>query len=99
MLNFYTPTDEKSVQACIIDYEKEGLKTSLTNRNITIKRETSKYNKYMKWHVEMWVDGHCIASEWFKSKPEAYRKLTASCQPMPIGNSFSFHTNIIREVA
>jgi len=98
MENYYNPMDEKSVMACLKSYESEGLKTSLTKRRITIKRETSMYNKCMKWHVEMWVDGHCFASEYFKSEPEAYRHLTKTCRPMPIGDSFSFHINNVQEV-
>ena len=42
----------------------------------TIKRENSKYNKYMKWHLIGKSITNGIFSQWYKTKKEAlyYKK-------------------------
>lgn len=38
----------------------------------TIKRETSKYNKYMKWHVEFFrKDGSLLSSQYERTRKDA----------------------------
>jgi len=98
MTTFYNPMDIDETQKAMDYMESEGFQVSLQNRQITLKRETSKYNKYMKWHVEMVVDGHCVSSEYFKTKPAAYRDLSKPKQPIPIGNQFYFHLNTVMEI-
>ena len=95
MQQYYNPTDKKDVIQCMKDWKREGFKTSVSTRNITVKRETSKYNKYMKWHIGQVVDENMVSSDWTKTQPEAMRKLSAPCRPMPIGDTFSFHINEI----
>ena len=61
----------------------------------TLKRETSKYNKYMKWHVEYYREDKTLnASEWFKTRKEAKQNIDHSIwrgqKGFPIGNSMSF---------
>jgi hypothetical protein len=44
-------------------------------KTATITRETSKYNKYMKWHLTVTNENGAIYSEHFKTEHEAlYRK-------------------------
>ena len=41
-----------------------------------IRRETSKYNKYMKWHILFYDDQmQILASDWTKTKKEAQQKV------------------------
>ena len=61
----------------------------------TIKRETSKYNKHMKWHVEFYRDDKTpLASEWFKTQKQAQWCIDHSIwrgkQGFPIGNHISY---------
>ena len=61
----------------------------------TLKRETSKYNKYMKWHLEYFrEDGSLLSSEYFKTKNAATISLNNAVlrgqQGFPIGDRLSF---------
>jgi len=61
----------------------------------TLKRETSKYNKYMKWHVQYYrYDKTPLASNWFKTQKEAQYHVDHSIwrgkQGFAIGDRISF---------
>ena len=61
----------------------------------TLKRETSKYNKYMKWHVEYYRDDKTLlASDWFKTQKAAKQNIELSIyrgkKGFPIGDRMSF---------
>ena len=60
-----------------------------------IKRETSKYNKYMKWHLIFYrEDKSMLASEYFRTEKEARASVEHSiwrgAQGFPIGNRMSY---------
>jgi len=93
MQTYYNPLDLKDVLSCMSDWGRNGFDVSLSKFQVTIKRESSQYNKYMKWHIETIVDGRPLASEYCKTQPEAIRKLSEPTRPMPIGNRISFHVN------
>ena len=62
-----------------------------------IKRETSKYNKYMKWHVSMFrEDKSLLSSEHFKTQKEAISSIDRAKwrgqRGFPIGDKL-FYTN------
>ncbi len=58
----------------------------------TLKRETSKYNKYMKWHLTFYYEegGAVLSSEWFKTERQARESVDRmkTRDPFPIGNSY-----------
>jgi hypothetical protein len=91
MKTHYDPTNIDSVTEAMESYKNEGFQVSLTKMISTITRKNNPYNKYMKWHVETYIDKRLISSEWYKSKPEALRNLSKLTRPMPIGDNFSFH--------
>ena len=95
MQQYYNPTNTDDVLSCMKEWRENGLDVYVNKRKVLIKRETSKYNKYMKWHIETHIDGQLISSEYTKTKPEAMRKLTAPARPMPIGDKIAFHINEI----
>jgi Uri superfamily endonuclease len=60
-----------------------------------IKRETSQYNKFMKWHVQYYHDNmELLSSEWFKTQREAIANVEKSkwtgARGFPIGNHMSY---------
>ena len=70
--------------------------------NITwkINRETSKYNKYMKWHLELFrTDNSRLSSMFFKTRKEAIASIERSIyrgnQGFPIGDSI-YYTEYIQ---
>ncbi len=61
----------------------------------TVTRETSKYNKYMKWHLQYYRENKTLlASQWFKTQKEAIARVDHSIwrgkQGFPIGNRMSY---------
>jgi len=61
----------------------------------TVKRETSEYNKYMKWHVLFYrEDRTLLSSQHFKTQKDAQYCITHAIwkgqQGFPIGNHLSF---------
>ena len=51
-----------------------------------IKRETSKYNKYMKWHLISYSnDNRMISSEYYKTKKQAYQSIKKESK-LPVGD-------------
>ncbi len=61
----------------------------------TIKRETSKYNKYMKWHLELFrEDKTLLSSEYTKTQKEAKRiierAVNSGKRGFPIGNRMTY---------
>ena len=61
-----------------------------------IKRETSKYNKYMKWHVIYYYDDtkNVLSSMYFRTEKEAKYDVDHSIwkgkEGFPIGNRISY---------
>lgn len=56
-----------------------------------ITRETSRYNKYMKWHVECFHDnGKLLSSNHTKTKKEAEMRMSRPPRPIPVGNRLLF---------
>jgi len=60
-----------------------------------ITRETSKYNKYMKWHLEYFRDNNSgLSSNWFKTQKEAIQNVERAIyrgkKGFPIGDRLSF---------
>ncbi len=60
-----------------------------------IKRETSKYNKYMKWHLELFRENKTLlSSEYFRTEREALASIERSKQTgkegFPIGDHLSY---------
>ncbi len=58
-------------------------------------RETSKYNKYMRWHVKYYLENKTlVASDWFKTEREAQESIETAIyrgrQGFPIGKMLSF---------
>ena len=98
-MNYYNPTMRARCETVRDSLIQDGFPAKLNNWNVKIKRETSKYNKYMKWHVTTETEeGQLISSQYYKSKPEAYRALQQPSQPMPIGDHYSLHYITIKEV-
>ena len=86
-MQYYNQTDYNEVRAMERELLGNGFKVSISHSTCEILRETSKYNKYMKWHVVTKSEAcGLIASEYFKTKPEALRRINKPCQPMPIGD-------------
>ena len=61
----------------------------------TLKRETSQYNKYMKWHVGYYRDNKTtLASMWFRTQCEAQadvdRSISRGKKGFLIGDRISF---------
>ncbi len=59
------------------------------------KRETSKYNKYMKWHVVYYLDDKTpLASDWFRTEREAQESIEKAIYRgkagFPIGEMMSY---------
>jgi len=69
----------------------------------TIKRETSKYNKYMKWHLELYhEDKSLLSSEYCKTRKLAQniidRAIDRGRKGFPIGNRLSYSEYFEMEV-
>ena len=61
----------------------------------TLKRETSKYNKYMKWHVQYYrFDKSLLSSIYFKTRKLAQynieRSISRGSHGFPIGNRMTY---------
>lgn len=85
MKQYYNQTDIKDVEAIRKDLHDNGFKTSTQVARCEIKRETSAYNKYMKWHMIQISDNGSHSSLWFKTKPEAIKHINSPRRPMPAG--------------
>ncbi len=62
-----------------------------------IKRETSQYNKYMKWHVLFYhADKTEYCSQWFKTEKQAQwcvdHSIWRGKKGFPIGDTMSYTT-------
>ena len=56
-----------------------------------ITRKTSKYNKYMKWHIECFrSDGTILSSDYAKTQKEAKMRVSNPSKPLPIGIELLF---------
>ena len=85
-MQYYNQTDKSEVDAIRQDLIESGFQVSVSTRKCSVIRETSKYNKYMKWRAVTQYENGGSCSEYFKSKPEAIRHLTKPRRPMPAGN-------------
>ena len=89
-MDYYDPTNEKECQKAKSHLEADGFKVSYNTGHVTIIRETSKYNKYMKWHVVYNRDDETqLASQWFKTRKAAVESVTQKRSPLPVGNGFT----------
>jgi len=75
--------------------EREGYLGKSLYRTLApyrIVRETSKYNKYMKWHLTFYHadEKTILSSGWFKTEREAKESVDRmeKRDPFPIGNSY-----------
>ena len=71
------------------------MEKSFNKLSYTAKRETSEYNKYMKWHLELFRDDKSrLASQYFKTQNEMNRHIDRMVyrgkKGFPIGNHLSF---------
>ena len=71
------------------------MKNSFNKLSYTAKRETSQYNKYMKWHLECFrADNSLLSSQYFKTQKEMNqhidRMIYSGKKGFPIGNHLSF---------
>ena len=89
-MTYYNQTNHDEVKAMEKELAEDGFNVSVSQATCEVLRETSKYNKYIKWRViTKGTEGGMTASEYFKSKPEALRYLNKPRRPMPIGNEMS----------
>ena len=88
-MQYFNQTNLSEVNQAKEYMESLGFETSVSYGKATIIRETSKYNKYMKWHVNLEYENGSKSSQHFKTKPEAIRYLTQPRQAMPIGKFMS----------
>ena len=85
---YYRQTDKDEVEAMAKQLTNDGFIPSISTGNATIKRETSKYNKYMKWHVEIiHTETGSKASNHFKTKKEAVEYINQPHRPCPVGSN------------
>jgi len=96
MKQYYQQTDEKDVLAMEKDLIANGFEVFISKAVCDLKRETSRYNKYMKWHLTQTSENGGVSSRYFKSKPEALRHIHRPRQPMPIGNHMSLRHLLLR---
>ena len=89
MRTYYNQIDKREVEEIKKDLVNNGFDVSISLATCQIKRETSKYDKYMKWHMLTISANNAMASEYFKSQPEALRYLNKPRRPMPIGTRMS----------
>ena len=71
------------------------MKTVMNDAFVKLSRETSKYNKYMKWHVEYFRnDMSPLSSEWFRTQKRAKEAMEKAIDTgkrgFPIGNHLSY---------
>ncbi len=87
---YYNPLSETDCQATVDKLTKDGWEVTLNRITATLKRKTSKYNKYMKWHYQTFrEDGSLLSGQYFKSKPQAMEHISRLVRPFPIGDRFS----------
>ena len=94
-MNYYNQTDKNEVQEMEKDLIENGFDVAVSTGTCQIIHETSKYNKYMKWHAITTFENGGSSSNYYKSKPEALRDLTKRRPPLPIGNRMSLMHIII----
>ena len=85
-MQYYNQTDKKEVEAMRQGLIESGFDVSVSQAECSVIRETSKYNKYMKWHAVTRYENGGLCSDYFKSKPEAIKYLTKPRRPLPAGN-------------
>jgi len=78
---YYNPIDLNECNNTKRELEADGFTPELSTIEYTIKRETSRYNKYMKWHVTS-----RSLSDYYRTKNEAIKSLTSRRKPLPIGD-------------
>lgn len=88
---------EKVVPKAVAAKTTERKKENHNKRFWEIRRETSQYNKYMKWHVLFYrADKTELASQWFKTEKKAQGCVEDSIrrgkEGFPIGNMMSYTT-------
>jgi len=86
---YYNPTKLQEIEAVKKELEAIGFKVSLSKATYEIKRETLKYNKYMKWHLIEHLETGSTCSSHFKTQKQAVNYVNKSRQPLPIGNYMS----------
>lgn len=85
-MTYYTPTEIAQVKEMAKELIADGFNTSISYVKANVIRKTSKYNKYIKWFTETFVDECMVSSEGFKTKKAAFKNLTRSRRPFPIGD-------------
>ena len=68
-----------------------------------LKRETSKYNKYMKWHLSYFrEDKSLLSSDWFRTEKSAQSAIELANwnakRGFPIGDKIIFYEYLPLEV-
>jgi len=87
-MTYYNQANKNEVYAMAKKLTNEGFAPSISTGTSTIKRETSKYNKYMKWHVEtVYNETGSTSSNYFKTKREAVEHINEPHRPCPVGNN------------
>jgi len=86
---YYNQTNIQEIEKVKIELESRGFKVSISKAFYEIKRETSKYNKYMKWHLIEHLETGSICSNYFKSKNQCLNYINKSREPLPIGDRIS----------
>lgn len=88
-MNYYNQTDLQSVQAMEQELTENGFAVSISNAKYQIKRETSQYNKYMKWHLVIEFANGSKSSQYFKTRKQAIEHINSLRRPLPMGNGMS----------
>ena len=85
-MQYYNQTDEASVKATKENLESSGFNVSVSRATYEIRRETSQYNKYMKWHLVARFQNGSLSSNYFKTRRQAIECITKPQRPLPIGD-------------
>lgn len=85
MQQYYVKTNKTSVESMIKDLKENGFKVSLSLSKYQIVRETSKYNKYIKWFLKEVYENGSKASTGFRTKREALENINRLRRPLPCG--------------
>jgi len=88
-MTFYNQTDWESVKAMTKHLKENGFNVSISKANYSITRETSQYNKYMKWHLIINFENGAKASNFFKTQKETIESVMALRRPLPIGDNMA----------
>lgn len=90
MTTYYNPCNLEEAKEIVKEYCEDGLNAALSTIRYRIIRETSKYNKYIKWFLRTFrEDGTILSSAGYRTRKEAVEIVTKPRRPMPIGNRFS----------